>query len=260
MMRLTVCLLLLAARMSIAQGVNAPIAGVVLDPAGRLIPIHGVFGNLLRGESIPLPGAFISASFSDNAGLLKSASAFVITDRSGQEQSSIESTVSGAAMASFASDGSLQWFCAGACMTLQTRQGATISTANIGGAVVALGLTAGQSIPLLTLSGNQLWSCSLSTADQLTSNQVAVSGATPAIAFNGGWLTTSAAGLIWTAPNGTTTAIPVPSPVQSLQASGSRTVSINARWMLNGALQLLEIPVRPQVVPKPRASPVLVTR
>jgi len=259
MMRLTICLILLA-QLGIAQGVNAPVAGVVLDGANRLVPVHGVFGNLVRGGTIVLPGAFISASFTDARGLLKSAAAFVITDGSGQEQSSITTTDSGAAMASFASDGSLQWFCAGACVTLQTLQGATFSTVNGGGTVVALGATTGQSLSLLTLSGKQLWSSSLSTADQSISNQVAVSGATPAIGFNGGWLTTSTAGLVWTALNGTTTAIPVSSPVQTLQASGSRTVCINSRWMLNGALQLLEIPIKPQIPPRPRTSPALVTR
>jgi hypothetical protein len=257
-------MMLVMARLGSAQGVNAPVAGIVLDDANRLVPVHGVFGNLLRGKPITLPagskGALVSASFSDNSGLLKSASAFVITDGSGQEQSSEQATDGGSAMASFASNGSLQWFCAGACITLQTPQGATVSTAIAGGTVVALGATTAQSISLLTSSGTQLWSSSLSTAAQSISDQLAVSGATPAMGFNGGWLTTSATGLIWTAPNGATTPIRIPSPVQTLQASGSRTVSINARWMINGALQLLEIPVRPQVPPKPRTLPVLVTR
>ncbi len=98
MMRLTISLVFLAARLSLAQGVNAPVAGMVLDGANRLVPVHGVFGNLLRGESIALPSAFISASFSDTSGLLKSAAAFVITDGSGQEQSSIHAADSGAAI------------------------------------------------------------------------------------------------------------------------------------------------------------------
>ena len=122
-MRLTICMMLVMARLGRAQGVNAPVAGIVLDDANRLVPVHGVFGNLLRGKPITLPagskGALVSASFSDNSGLLKSASAFVITDGSGQEQSSEQATDGGSAMASFASNGSLQWFCAGACITLR---------------------------------------------------------------------------------------------------------------------------------------------
>jgi hypothetical protein len=109
-MRLTICMMLVMARLGSAQGVNAPVAGIVLDDANRLVPVHGVFGNLLRGKPITLPagskGALVSASFSDNSGLLKSASAFVITDGSGQEQSSEQATDGGSAMASFASNGS----------------------------------------------------------------------------------------------------------------------------------------------------------
>ncbi len=155
-----------------------------------------------------------------------------------------------AGLASFGSDGSLQWFCAGVCFSLQNTTGQSFSTSNSGGTVVALGVAQGagaaQSVPLLTLAQTQLWSSSLRVADQSDSSQIAISGGTPAIAFNGGWLTTSSSGLIWTPSSGAAMAIPVAEPVQSLQASSSRTVCINAHWMLNSDLLLLEIPARPR--------------
>ena len=262
--RMCVAIGVCAARLCSGQ-IAGPMAGVVLDPQNHLVPVHGVFGTLLRAEPVALPaeleGAPLSASFSDTSGLLKSATAWVVTDGAGQMQNSVQSSGAGPAMASFAADGSLQWFCAGACTTLETTAGERISTANAGGNVVGLGVTATDRIPILTASGAQLWSGSFSVTDQTVSNQIAVSGVTPAIAFNGGWLTTSPAGLIWNAPSGATTNIAISQPVQSLQASSSRTVCINGRWMLNAALQVLEIPVKPHDPPaKVRGGPAVVAR
>ena len=249
MFKTCVAIGLFAARIGSAQSVAAPVAGLVLEKGTRLVPVRGVFGTLLRGDAIVLPaelaGVPVSAAFSDTAGLLKSTTAFVITDGSGQTVRQVASADPAVALASFGADGSVHWFCAGSCFSLQNTGGRTLSTSNTGGTVIALGV-ATQTIPLLTLAGKQLWSSSLSVADQSVSNQIAISGGMPAIAFNGGWLTTSSTGLIWTDANGAATAIPTTEPVQSLQAASSRTVCINAHWMLNSAMLLLEIPARPR--------------
>ncbi len=249
------------ARAGGAQGVDSPLAGLVLDQYDRIVPVHGVFGNLLRGEPIALPpeldGKPVSAVFSDAIGVLKSAANLVIVDGSGREQQSIQVSGDGPAMVSFAADGSLQWFCAGSCAALRSLQGATVAAPNTG-AIVALGSTAGGSVPVLTQSGGQLWSSLLNLSDSSVSNQVAIPGSTPAVALNAGWLTTTATGLIWTDLSGTATAIAMTEPVKTLEPAGSRTAAINRRWLLNGTLQLLEIPVRPHLVRHEiRISPVV---
>jgi hypothetical protein len=193
----------------------------------------------------------LSAAFGAGGGVLKTASHLTLLDVRGTVIS-LRDAPGGTAMFSFSADGAPAWvyFAASSeLMNISSRE----SVGAAGSTVIALGPTGSASLPVLLVSGQQLWSGAVSLADGTLSRQSPVSGTGPGVYFEGGWITTSPDGLLWAPLPGAgglnPRQIAIPEPVTSIQQAGA-SVTVNGHWLLNARFQVLEIPRGPQPLPR----------
>ncbi len=245
-----------------AQTLATPIAGVVLDDAGRLLAVPGVLSTILPGQPIALPqqeaaSPVVSVSYAGSSIVVKLARKVISFDLTGAALFE-QDAPAGPALFSFALDGALQWICFPDANLLQNYPFTTsVGMSGFAGLPVALGPSGTQSLSVLVWKDGQLWSETISTNTLAITGQQPLAGAAPGLFFEGGWLSAGNNGLIW---QSTTSSIPprtiaLSEAVTTLQAAAPHLVAVNGHLLVNADLQILEIPSNRSARPKGNVLP-----
>jgi hypothetical protein len=237
-----------------AQTVSAPNASILISDAKRLVAVRGAFANLLPPKTFKLDRntgeQVISVAFAGLSGAVKTSRHLLITDVSGSVQSSFDAPA-GPALIGFENGRVRAAYYASLDRIDDLNTGRTFAVSE---PVLALGPVSGNAVQLVTMNGSQLWLQSLSLSDNSISSQIPLPGGAPVCAFEGGWLTSNDARLLWTPPSGESREIALEEPAASLATSSEHAVAVNGKWLVTSSWQTLRIPAAPQALRTPRRT------
>ncbi len=222
----------------LGQTAATPVAGIVLGGNGQLLCINGVLGNLLPGIPFGNQQGVVAAGFGMAGGLVKTADALLVLDAAGAVQSQIAAPPGAAVFGLDASGKPAYVYFPGGSRIESLTGGVDLDALPLGDEVVALGAPGTGGLPVLARTGSQLWAETVSPASGAILTQTPIDGSAPAVFFEGEWLVKGGPALL-----SGTREWALPAEVVTLQTAGPRSVAINGRWLLNGAGQLLEIPL-----------------